>query len=175
MKTIIVSFFLAMTLFASGQEPLTYSEVVEVPDSAYKEELYRRAKYWFTTTFRDANAVLQTEDAINGELTGRGQMKHTMPMIYGSGSGKITFIVSVFVKDGRYKYSITQFYHDLPKQSFGLITTSDQYKTSGAGKNMYNNMYLDIKQKIKLEIPPIVQKLKNQMLVPSGNSDKGDW
>lgn len=84
-----------------------YSEVVQI-ESTDRDELYRRGRIWVTNTFKSANAVIQLEDPQNGIIICRGNTS----IIHGFVAIKpetvtVNFRASIFVKENRYKYEVT--------------------------------------------------------------------
>ena len=115
-----------------GQTVLTYTEVIQV-DSVTNIELYNRAKLWFATVYNSSNDVLQLENKEEGQLIGKAIMKYNPTVLSGSETtkGSIKYTIKIFVKDGRYKYEISDFIHDpvgnqYGKSSLGLITTDEE-------------------------------------------------
>jgi hypothetical protein len=73
MKKIIASIVILITVITmrvTGQVPLTYTEVIQV-DSISKNELYNRAKLWFTTVYNSAKDVLQMDNKDEGQKIGK--------------------------------------------------------------------------------------------------------
>ena len=96
---------------AQAQTPVSYSEVVQV-EGVSKEDLYQRAREWFTDTFRSSNDVIQLDDKENGQIVGKAIF--TYRQLFGEVLGidcLINFKISVFCKEGRYKYDLTDFSH----------------------------------------------------------------
>jgi len=113
------------------------SDVVLV-DSASKATLYSKAREWFSKSFKSAKAVLDLEDKENGKLIGKAnftvfstesssenefvklpklsskylkEVKDAMNVKKTIEVGRIDFTISIYVKDGRYKYEITNTFH----------------------------------------------------------------
>ncbi len=112
MKTIVTLVWLLLaTPFAYAQDPLvdkgtglvTFTGVVHVDSTLSKAELYSRAREWFARTYNDADKVLSMDDRESGKLLGDA-FQHIK--IYSSFK-KMYYQIGVFVKDGRYKYEIT--------------------------------------------------------------------
>lgn len=96
----------------SETQKVAFSEVVEVP-GVNKNELYGRALTWFAKTYGSSKSVLEIQDKDGGKLFGKGLTDVTfknppMGSMYG---GTVSYTISVIVKDGKYKYSITDFNH----------------------------------------------------------------
>ncbi len=130
MKTIKQLFFFSVLIllsvtFAFGQNEtpklpidnstgkIAYSGIVMVKDSASKDELFKRAKICFVHLFKSSNSVIQNEDKEAGTIIGKGIIKvsvRTVTMILEG--GYINFTLTVVTKDGRYKYTCTDFVHE---------------------------------------------------------------
>ena len=86
---------------------VTFEGVVPT-EGISKADLYSRARAWFAKTFTSADAVLQLEDAGAGKLIGKGFTDiHVSTGYYSPVRTKLWFTMQVEVKDGRYRYEIT--------------------------------------------------------------------
>lgn len=85
---------------------IEYSDLVLVDSSLTKEKLYLKAKEWFAQSFRSANDVIQMDDKEAGIIVGKGLFSTRYTI------GNIHFTMKVQVKDGRYKYWISNFRHE---------------------------------------------------------------
>ena len=119
MKNLKLAFTLFLIInFVSAQDKLlgvlpikdgkvTYTEVVEVKGSS-KEELNQRAKSWFAKTFKSSQDVIQMDEI--SQLIGKG-----FYTIRAGGSGlggydmEIWITITLQFKDGRYRFTITDF------------------------------------------------------------------
>jgi len=133
-------------------DALAFSEVVQTPNIK-ADELFKRAKDWIVTNLVTSNDVLQVVDKENGMLLGKGEIiyKPDTFMSKATLTGTIRFVVKILVKDGRYKYTFTDFTHigtavtirnaiwgyKEPLQlSYGLLTNAEkapdgaEYRTS---------------------------------------------
>lgn len=92
-------------------ESIFYTEVVQLDSSATKDELYKRAKRFFFDTYKSGKEVIQLDDKENGEVDGKGNLlvlwKYSA--LAGPTSVRISEMVKIFVKDGRYKYEVSDF------------------------------------------------------------------
>lgn len=121
----------------AGPAPLAFAEVIEAA-GVPRDELYARAKVWFVAAFIDSKQILEVEDKAEGLLIGKGsipyepKMLRQMPL-----QGQIVFTLKVAVKDGRFRYELSNFTHrgsetfvpglgQIAPVHFGLITTSDE-------------------------------------------------
>ena len=89
-----------------------YESVVSV-DGASSEELYIRATEWFAKRFNSANDVIQMQDKEAGKIIGKGAFR-IKKGLYVVGS-QVHYTISIFAKEGRYKYAITDIYHEANK------------------------------------------------------------
>ena len=84
--------------------------------------------------------------------------------------GYIKYTIKIFVKDGRYKYEISNFIHKSTyytnPSSMGLITVDEfpLIKPRNLTKNVSNKIWLDIKNQINNNISNLILGLKLDML-----------
>ncbi|MVN76906.1 DUF4468 domain-containing protein [Hymenobacter sp. HMF4947] len=124
-KPLLISSLLALSFSASAQTApagplplsaethrITYTDVVDVP-GATKDELYTRASEWFAKTYNSANNVLQMQDRTAGQLVGKPVLATTVRSLGANyPAGIVKYTISVYLKDGKYKYEITDLVHD---------------------------------------------------------------
>jgi len=135
---------------------VTYSGVAKV-DSLDKNALYLKAKKWFVSTYKSAKDVIQFEDKESGEITGKGNFK----IAYYTRDPYISHNITITVKDGRYKYTITQFsYSDNQNEKFAI----ENFPNSWAGKK---KLYLKIDEETKYLISSLEKHMKTNI--------KDDW
>ncbi|MBK7678129.1 MAG: DUF4468 domain-containing protein [Chitinophagaceae bacterium] len=112
-------------------------------------------------------------------------MRYTSRIFVGSEGTKgwIRYTISVQVKDGRYKYEVTDFYHEGNpfnsggQFSFRLITNENEcpYKVgSMMGKGWRNKVWIDIKETIAKNITPLTESIRVAMGKPGKYKDS-DW
>jgi hypothetical protein len=89
---------------ASGK--IDYSEVVQVA-GANQAELYARAKLWFADTFKSAKAVVQADDKDTGIIQGTAFQDISVVAMGIPSAVKLWYTIKIALKDGRYKYDIT--------------------------------------------------------------------
>lgn len=105
---IFIAFLSISNAFAQTQKlpidtstgKFSYSETVYV-DSLTKHELFSTAIEWFAKTYNTSPNVIVMADKKSGEITG-----------IECPSGYINYTMSIYVKDGSYKYEITDFHHN---------------------------------------------------------------
>lgn len=183
MKNIILILTLLVGIICSAQsDKLNYSDVIKV-DGVSKNELYDRAMNWFANSFRNANNVIQLTDKENGQITAKALFVYNPNFFVGSGpvKGYIRYTVSVYLKDGRYKYEITDFTHEPSNspnaKSVGIITNDLEYpgkEKRAANQKWMNNTWQDINKQIEANITPIVASLKDGMNKATESKNE-DW
>lgn len=94
---------------ATGQ--VSYIGVVNV-DSANAKDLLNRSKNWFVHTFVSSKQVIQNIDIDNNIITGKALMPAHAKYMVDRTWGKVNFTISIFCKDNRYKYIISDFIHE---------------------------------------------------------------
>ncbi len=174
-KVTFLGVVLLMTLSFNtyGQTALNYSEVIKV-DSISKDELYNRAKIWFAIACNSSKDILQMDNKEEGQIIGKAKMSYNPTILNASGRtyGIINYTIKLYLKDGRYKYEITDFIHvptgnssygNLP---FDLITTdvNSPIQHKGQYKSWNDKVWNDIKNQISDKITPLIESLKKSML-----------
>lgn len=174
----IIVFSMYFTISYS-QEPISYTEVVNVDSTLSANELYSRARSWFAETYRSAQDVIQMDDKENAKIIGKSNFKYDR--INDKASGWVSYTITIEARNGRYKYTITNFIHESSTgnlYSFGLITDDAQCpypKVGGAVLQSWRNkIWDDIKSKIKVQTPSVIKSLKSSMNQPA-LSNKDNW
>lgn len=168
----LLAILMVMSFLTYGQTTLTYTDVVKV-DNVPKDALYSRAISWFATSYNNSKAVLQLENRIEGQIIGKATMPYN-PTVYATSArtiGVINYTIKIFLKDGRYKYEITDFIHvptgsnDCSGLSFGIITTNttSPIQQKGQFKNWNNKVWNDIQNQIENNITPLIENLELKM------------
>lgn len=173
----LLLFFLAScssSKVTSNGQPFRQTNTVEVDPATNSDELYIRARRWFVDEFKSAKDVLQVQDKQSGELIGKG----TFPIALSyATSGYVFFTVSVFVKDGNYKYEFKNYTHKgEPFKyhpdgiSYGLITTDEKcpYRINGILKGINNKNWKKLQEFVEKEANEMAISLNNAMKKSSG-------
>lgn len=82
----------------------TYQDVVETPGISSKD-LYVRANSWFATRYNSAQNVIQYNDKEEGKIIGKG----AFTLLYSMAERMVNYTITIEVKEGRYRYTISQF------------------------------------------------------------------
>jgi len=137
---------------------IVYEEVVQAENFS-KADLYSNALEWFALKYNSANDVIQLKDENSGKIIGKGLFK----IVYYTRAPSIYHTISIYAKDGRYKYVISDLsYKDNQGDAFAL----EDFPKSWAGKK---KLYIKADEEIKL----LITDLKKGMI--KSNTDKNDW
>lgn len=118
-KVLIIFFFFPLLSFSQEinwpidkeTNKITFTEIVNV-DSATKNDLYLRAREWFAKIYNDSKEVMQVDDKEAGKIYGKAATSVNVTQMGTSYDfGSVHYDITVIVKDGRYKYTLTNFYH----------------------------------------------------------------
>lgn len=181
MKKLLLIFALIYSVLSFAQDEFRFEDVVIIENTS-KDDLYNRARNWFSNHFVNEKHVISFEDRNTGEISGNGSMKFNPQKTYFGVlaiAGTIEFKVNVIVKDGRYKYIFHSFRHEgtyVPSGAkainYGLITNNDDPPQPSRG-SASKKAWIDIKEQTTLSINKTIAKLKEAMLKQS--NVEGEW
>lgn len=180
----LIAILVSVQLFAQSDStrPYTITGVVKVDSTLKKDLLYNSAYNWFVKTFNYANAVIQLHDKDAGEIAGDGAMTYVSNN--GSvASGTIKYNISIWIKDGKYKYEFTNFIHngtpsgEFPARDFGLIGSDSTvlYYNKGfmisqkAAAKGNRKDWLNVANEINSEVNRLIKSLNSAMATSSSN------
>lgn len=152
---------------------ISYIEVIEQEETG-SDSLYTRARRWAQTKFgKNEKAVFEVDKknqklVINGTLNAYSyNSKYTKRPI-----GKYQFKMTVWIKEGRYKYQITNLVHEGVKPNSGNPTRNyfEYYYTSTKAVKIYDKLLRDADQDIKKMMAEFVKIMKDPIIV-----DEEDW
>lgn len=178
---IVLSMFFA-PIIAIAQTPIIFTEVVKVDSNITKDELYKRARLWYADAFKNSKEVLQISDKESGELVGKALFSYYSNYFTGSGAtiGSVKYTIKIYVKNGRYKYEITDFVHEAYRtnerpKNIGLIM-SDTFVHLGfiGGKSIDKKIWNELKEDCDEEARVLISNLKEYMNKPTASSSN-DW
>lgn len=150
---------------------ITYTNVVNV-DSLSKNELFSRAQEWVVKTYNSGKDVVQLSDKDNGKLIGNG----ALDVSWKNMSGYIKYTISIYVKDGKYKYEITNLHHimsgtgKLPDGGTceGMMNTNDKFMFQSR-QGEYDTYLTQANDKINL----LLKSLKSTMTAKKQKNNDG--
>lgn len=164
---LFVSLIIWITSFSQEIVPvkdgkIVYSGVITVDSTVKAGELYSRAKNFLAHEYKSAKAVIQVDDKDGGQIVGKGNFIIEDQFFLSVTENRIDHTVSIFVKDGKYKYEISDFYVNIPASKYY------------SGGNFSLESYLGSKRKIQIkilkntntEVLSIIEDLKKAMNNP---------
>ena len=164
----------------SGPSALGATEVVAVI-GASKDQLYTAALTWIGTAFKSAKATIDLADSAGGQIIAKPEMEFVPAFRWGSACtrGVISYVVSIAVKDGRYKYDIGTFVHSYRGSTcesagcnYGLITDAPWAKgQSCTGFGSGEDNWIKLQADVKAETQMLVSSLKAAM----ADAAKSNW
>jgi Domain of unknown function (DUF4468) with TBP-like fold len=92
----------------------TFTDVVKI-DSVNKNELFLRARSYINKSTTSMKDITQIMDKETGEIAiklNTGNLPSKKFGFYSIGCGKVWMTVDIYIKDGKYKYVITNFIHE---------------------------------------------------------------
>lgn len=116
---------------------VVFTDIVKV-DSVSTNELYKRARAWFTETYKSSKDVIQDADAEAHSISGKASIEaHYTIMGSTRNWGYVYYYISIICKDGKYKYIISDFYHEGTEYDgkLGLINNTGSETWRGRKKD----------------------------------------
>lgn len=173
MKSLL--FLLFLSSVASAQNPIEFSEVVNV-DSTTKEQLFTNGRAWMNEVFKSGKDVTQVSDKEAGELSGKvvqpieGSVTSMTRMNY---TAVMAFSFRIQVKDGKYKYTFYDFDNSeivgpyTWMKPFHLLTdtTASPVKWPGIKKEKMDVEWNTLKDKTSTLVQALVATLKQRMAI----------
>lgn len=162
-----ISFSQELNLPVNAGGTVEYTSVIKV-DSVSDIELFRRAKLFMANAFVSYKDVNQLTDEASKTLV----MKGIIPIDGSSGHAGWKTKITIQCKEGRYKYSFTDFYHEYitPKvnQSGGSI---ENEKPACGTFFLPKKAWTQLKQWLDLHVKELITLLDKSMQ----SSDKTNW
>lgn len=154
---------------------ICYTDVVEVDSTLSKADLYEKAKNWFKKSHRPLDYSIQVSDAERGVIIGKARTKvYHRALGDDYPSGYINYTFSIHVKDGKYKYEITDFHHtgsgNIPSYGACEAMINTTQKTWGMSNQKTYDYYFFV---MNDNIVFLIKDLNNAM-TPSGIGND-DW
>ncbi len=155
-----------------------WSETIEVPGIS-KEALFQRGIEWFNSTFNDMRAVIQSQDKEAGTFYAKGvilsqNFKSEINNQYFGSSDIVSFSVNISVKDGKYKYTISNFIHSGTSTSYSKtkIKNGGNLNSQTPACRMTKKQWRTIRELVKNEvttsfIPSLKTKMKSASMPES--------
>jgi len=143
-----------------------FTEVINV-DSVPAKKLYSNAKIFIAKAFVSGKHVTQLNDDESSTIVGHGKVELTANNgIFKQPGGWFDFTITIRCKDGRYKYSITDFRHEGYPAVGYKWTAADQGPIENIkpqDKQFPPKQWLDYKRQAYIAILPLIADLKKFM------------
>lgn len=157
--------FAQNTIPVNAAGKIEYTEVIQV-DSAAAGQLFSNAKQYFATAFVSAKDVTQLADPDAKTIV----VKYMIPVSWKSfgitQSGFVRPVLTIQMKDGKYRYSFTDLLWDYQAGTMGRHYTEPLESKPGA---VNAKQWENIKDQTDLAIRQFIEKLKRSMTA------KSDW
>jgi hypothetical protein len=143
-----------------------YTGIVEF-QSLSKSDLFDKISVWFAKTYVSSKEVVQLQKRDSGTIIGKGAIPVTVTFppaglvagLYGETPyGVVYYTISVYVKDGKYKYEIADLLHEGNVKgtdvSMGAI---ERWKESRIGTDAQKEIRIEVNTKVN----QLIQNLKD--------------
>lgn len=176
MKSLFISICtvcIAFTALAQSPAPVdettgkvVYAGVEQVPDVS-TADLYKRLDNWFNTFYVNPGSVIE-EQTENVSIKG----KHSLTVYYENGGkrykkGNVQYSISIWVRDGRYKYTIDEiFLVGVPK-----VFIHEWLDPNAANKDTQYS-YLD---QVNTFVTDLLANLEKAMNTPLNQTEDDNW
>lgn len=173
LSTFTVNVFFAQDLpIDSETGKITFSEVVYVDSTITKDQLYYAAREWFAKVFKNSKDVLEIDDIQSGKLIGNGNF--TISTTEYLTDSRVDFSISIYIKDGRYKFVFSNFNHVSFKSGYSGGALEDEKPDCG-NLFMMKAGWIDVKEQTKTNVSNLISDLKKSMVDLTKGEDKDDW
>jgi len=164
----------------SRTNKITYTDVVHTDSTLLTADLFTIARIWFAETFRTSGSVIQMEDKQSGVLIGKANIHLSYKSLIGEHEiQSVLFTFSLYFKNGRYKYEVTDFIYQQQTPS-PLIEIKDIpfeyiYFNKDLGARKYNKKTREsFINQLDTQIIAILNDLKTSMKKKNSPVDS-DW
>jgi len=136
---------------------VNYTEIITV-DSVTTSELFIRARTWYAKTFNSAKDVIQME---NGEtIVGKALLPLNRNGLH---SGSMHYTVTLSVKEGKYRYEFTDFYHTNASNPGGWGPIEGMFEnTSTFNRKTFNGFMLQTDKVIQSLITSLKESMSRE-------------
>lgn len=180
MKINTLIFFLAFACFANAQKQLplvdgkvTFTGVEEVKGQT-ADNLYVNAKSWAEKNYKGGGNAIVKDDKATGELSVKGMFKLYKDGNLSKYEGSVYYVLTISVKEGKYKYSITDMSHknhDAKESSGGKLEREEPLCGT---KEMPIKKWQEIKDKAYDNSMVLIEEVKKNMTI-QGAKNSSDW
>jgi len=156
---------------------VTYSEVVQVPGIS-KEQLYFRARAWFSNAFKSAKDVIQMDSKEAGTIIGKGNSTTIIVSIGIPLETPCHYTVKIFCKDGRFKCEVTDISYSgyvegrRWENNIEYYFSERMFKKSGKPKSI-PLQYMQQTEKVCKDVIASIKEKMQKEIGSTGSDD--DW
>lgn len=182
MRILLASLVVFITInAANAQQPYGREKVVEVDTITSAEVLRATARKWFVDTYKDANEVIQMDDAATNTIVGKGWTE------FGPKAG-LYYSIEVQCKRGRARIRIYDVHHKgkgmidtgvglVPVPSWGALFDEERCFIHSGGSIMEKRMFKECvkaRPEIDKRLNALVTSLEASLLQPI-KASTSDW
>ncbi|GAB3638661.1 hypothetical protein GCM10027422_42510 [Hymenobacter arcticus] len=158
---------------------ITYQAVVPVPGIS-QADLYARATAWVAKTYTSGNAVLEQQDSAAGQLVVQGELPALVYNMYAgvlrsSYAGVVRHTLTIYVKDGRYKYILSNLAHSAkatPNMKSGGALEQDNASLYGYAGLGSHKPWTDLKTAATRDVRHLLAGLEEAMTLQKPRAAK---
>ncbi|MFH1118713.1 MAG: DUF4468 domain-containing protein [Bacteroidota bacterium] len=151
---------------------ICYTDIITLDTTFKRNLLFSNASEWFAKTYKSSKDVIQLSDREGGKIVGKAAMKvYHKALGTDNFSGYVNYTISIYVKEGKFKYEITDFTHSgAPAGSYG--NAEGWYTRDGKMWRKYFDYYL---QQIDQNTKSLIGELKQSMMKRDVGSNNDAW
>lgn len=177
MKKTIIMFCMLGSFSVLGQklpideetQKVTFIDVSEV-SGVSQDEIYSKVKTWIASNFRSSKSVIDLDDREGGKIIIKGNIdvgdvKDVMTTFDG---GYYNFVMTILMKDGKYKVSATNFFHNKAIDSKPTIIGCGEIENEKCGNGVTTapnkKQWAKMKEDLQITMAETFASLKKGML-----------
>lgn len=153
---------------------LLYEGIVKTDSTRIASDLFETAKNWFTNDLSGVTKQIKYINSLTGQINGQFSFVFISECVAPKCLrciGPVTWNVSVTIKDGNYRYILSDFVHTGNEKapdgaiSFYKITTENicPYIKADVPDKWVNDRWSEIKMQISTKVSTLLQDLKDMM------------
>ena len=140
----------------STTHKVTFSEIVQV-DSISKPEIFTKVNEWIALNFVSTKDVVQFSDKENGKIILKGII-HAFCGKRHEEFGGWKFVLTIDIKDNKYRYVFTDFYHERPPTQEG--GSVENLKPACGGLHMFQSAWTTSKYFLFTDVTALISSMK---------------
>ena len=171
MKKLVNLTLFVFCIYNLYAQDLKYDAIINV-DSTSQNELYARAKLFLAKTYNSPKDIIVYDDKENGAIICNAKIVYESNVFRSSSltRGVVSYTLSISIKENKYKYKISEFYHNAYAPngiSMGIITVAKECPNPyPLAKSWSNNVWQDLKKQINQNIIPVIENMNVILKTP---------